>query len=49
MFLFDEFHMVSDVKPHNRYILTDFIGAVNEIQSNGCRYSLVLCGPCPLL
>ena len=44
VFLFDEFHMVSDVKPHNRYILTDFIGAVNEIQSNGCRYSLVLCG-----
>lgn len=42
--LFDEFHMVNDVKPNNWYILTDFIGAVNEIQSNGCRYSLVLCG-----
>lgn len=42
--LFDEFHMVNDVKPNNWYILTDFIGAINEIQSNGCRYSLVLCG-----
>ena len=44
MLLFDEFHTVVDVKPNNWYILTDFIGAVNEIQSNGCRYSLVLCG-----
>lgn len=42
--LFDEFHTVVDVKPNHWYILTDFIGAVNEIQSNGCRYSLVLCG-----
>ena len=42
--LFDEFHTVVDVKPNNWYILTDFIGAVNEIQPNGCRYSLVLCG-----
>ena len=42
--LFDEFHTVSDVKSNSWYILTDFIGAVNEIQSNGCRYSLVLCG-----
>ena len=42
--LFDEFHTVGDVRPNNWYILTDFIGAVNEIQSNGCRYSLVLCG-----
>ena len=42
--LFDEFHMVNDVKSNNWYILTDFIGAVNEVQSNGCRYSLALCG-----
>ncbi len=42
--LFDEFHTVSDVKSNSWYILTDFLGAVNEIQSNGCRYSLVLCG-----
>ena len=42
--LFDEFHTVGNVRPNNWYILTDFIGAVNEIQSNGCRYSLVLCG-----
>ena len=42
--LFDEFHTVVDVKANSWYILTDFIGAVNEIQLNGCRYSLVLCG-----
>ena len=42
--LFDEFHTVNDVKSNNWYTLTDFIGAVNEIQSNGCKYSLVLCG-----
>lgn len=42
--LFDEFHTVVDVKANNWHILTDFIGAVNEIQLNGCRYSLVLCG-----
>ena len=41
---FDEFHTVSDVTSNNWYILTDFIGAINEIQSNGCKYSLVLCG-----
>ena len=44
VFLFDEFHTVNDIKLNNWYILTDFIGAVNEIQSNGCKYSLVLCG-----
>ena len=42
--LFDEFHTIVDIKSNNWHILTDFIGAVNEIQSNGCRYSLVLCG-----
>lgn len=42
--LFDEFHTVVDVKANSWYILTDFIGAVNEIQPSGCRYSLVLCG-----
>lgn len=42
--LFDEFHTVVDVKSNNWYVLTDFVGAVNEIQSRGCRCSLVLCG-----
>ena len=42
--LFDEFHTVNDVKPNRWYMLTDFLWAINEIQSNGCRYSLVLCG-----
>lgn len=42
--LFDEFHTIVDVKSNSWNILTDFIGAVNEIQSNGCKYALVLCG-----
>ena len=42
--LFDEFHTVVDVNSNSWCILTDFIGAINAIQFNGCRYSLVLCG-----
>lgn len=41
---FDDFHTVDDVESNRWYMLTDFIGAVNKIQSNECRYSLVLCG-----
>lgn len=44
VFLLDEFHAVSDVKKDGWYALTDFLGAVNEAQKDGCRYSLVLSG-----
>lgn len=42
--LLDEFHTVNDVKKGGWYALTDFLGAVNEVQKDGCRYSLVLSG-----
>ena len=44
IFLFDEFHMISDVKKNQWYALADFLGAVNEVQKQGYKYSLVLSG-----
>ena len=40
----DEFHTVSDARKDGWYTLADFLGAVNEVQKDGCRYSLVLSG-----
>lgn len=47
--LLDEFHTVSDSKKDGWYTLADFLGAVNEVQKDGCRYSLVLSGLPPVL
>ena len=44
VFLFDEFHTVRDVKEKSWYVLTDLIGAMNEVQKKNCKCSLVLCG-----
>lgn len=44
VFLFDEFHLISDVATKKRYVLTDFIGAINELQKNKIPYYLVLTG-----
>jgi hypothetical protein len=43
VFLFDEFHEVQD-RPERSYVLTDFIGAVDDAQKQGCRYLCVLTG-----
>lgn len=44
IFLFDEFHIICDVRKNSWYVLADFLGAVNEVQKQGYRYSLVLSG-----
>ncbi len=44
VFLLDEFHAIKDMEQNDWYVLTDFIGAINEVQSRGCRYSFVLSG-----
>ena len=44
VFLFDEFHTVNDVKDKSWYVLTDLIGAINNVQTDNCRCMLVLCG-----
>ena len=44
VFLLDEFHTIKNVKQNNWHMLTDFTGAINDVQTRGCRYSFVLCG-----
>lgn len=44
VFLFDEFHLISDVATKKHYVMTDFIGAINELQKNKIPYHLVLTG-----
>lgn len=44
IFLFDEFHTVQDIKTKRWFTLTDFLGVLNEIQKQGCKYYAVLCG-----
>lgn len=43
VFLLDEFHAVNDVKD-KWHTLGDFLAAINEVQRQGCGYSLVLSG-----
>lgn len=43
VFLLDEFHTVDDVKD-KWHTLGNFLAAVNEVQRQGCGYSLVLSG-----
>lgn len=44
VFLFDEFHLISDDASRDHYVLTDFIGAINELQKKQLPYYLVLAG-----
>jgi hypothetical protein len=44
VFLYDEFHNVFDDKQNKQHVLSDFLGAINEIQKSGAKYFLVLCG-----
>ena len=44
IFLYDEFHTVTDDKRNKQYVLSDFLGAINEIQKEGRKYFVVLCG-----
>ena len=43
VFLFDEFHTIRDSNG-KRFVLANFIGALDEAQKKGCRYAAVLCG-----
>jgi hypothetical protein len=44
IFLYDEFHTVFDDKQNHQHVLSDFLGAINEVQKDGLKYFLVLCG-----
>lgn len=44
VFLFDEFHLISDDVTRKRFVMADFIGAINELQKNKLPYHLVLTG-----
>ncbi len=49
VFLLDEFHVINDVKKKGWYTLADFIGAINLLQIEGYKFSLVLCGLPPMI
>lgn len=42
--LFDEFHTVFDVPSRRWFALSDFLGALNDVQREGCRYFAVFSG-----
>lgn len=44
VFLYDEFQSVNDVKSKSWYVLSDFIGVINELQKVNCKYFLILAG-----
>ena len=44
IFLFDEFHLVQDLKNKRWFTLSDFLAVLNEVQKQGCKYNAVLCG-----
>jgi len=44
IFLYDEFHTVYDVSRNRWFVLSDFIGVLNEVQNKGCKYFLVFSG-----
>ncbi len=44
VFLFDEFHFVTDLKKKKQFVLGDFISAINELQNKDFKYFLVLTG-----
>ncbi|MFZ1076772.1 MAG: AAA family ATPase [Nitrosotalea sp.] len=44
IFLFDEFHSVYDIEYKKWFVLSDFIGVLNEVQKKHCKYFAVFCG-----
>ncbi len=44
VFLFDEFHTVCNSERRDWFVLSDFMGALDEVQKRGYRYAAVLCG-----
>lgn len=44
IFLFDEFHSIYDVPYKKWFVLSDFMGVLNEVQKAGCKYFAVLSG-----
>lgn len=44
IFLFDEFHTVYDMDYKKWYVLSDFIGVLNEVQKANCKYYVVFSG-----
>lgn len=44
IFLYDEFHSVYDVPGNKWFVITDFIGVINEIQKQKCKYFFILAG-----
>ncbi len=44
LFLYDEFHTVTDDKRNKQFVLSDFLAAINEVQRKNCGYYVVLCG-----
>jgi len=44
IFLFDEFHTITDMPRDHKYVLSDFLGALNDVQKTGCRYFVILSG-----
>lgn len=44
IFLFDEFHDVKDLGVEKGLVLSNFIGAINDLQNEGFRYAVVFSG-----
>lgn len=44
VFLFDEFHTIRNLQGKGWFVLSDFIGAMAEVQQKGYKYSLILSG-----
>ncbi|MGI0073187.1 MAG: AAA family ATPase [Nitrosotalea sp.] len=44
IFLFDEFHSIYDVPYKKWFVLSDFMGVLNEVQKAGCKYFAVFSG-----
>lgn len=42
--LYDEFHTIHDVPNKKRFMLSDFMGVLNEVQNEGCKYFVVFSG-----
>jgi len=44
MLLYDEFHTIYDVPRKKWFTLSDFLGVLNEVQKEGCKYFVVFSG-----
>ena len=49
IFMLDEFHVIRDDEKKGWNALASFLGAINELQNENYRYSLVLCGLPPMI